>query len=321
MSLKPSLFDYWIDIYENRVLLAIVVAVAAAFAYLVSLSLPKLYESKTVFYSPANVSIPNYTGNPGGVTLAQGAFVPTPEEKAASISIGILRSKDVARQLQKEFPHLNDDQLRKNIDVVAGREFMIEVYVRDRDPQRAQAIARRVPEIFREFHRSRIAEHMDNVRRTAQEQLTMVEARLAELRSGTGRAPQAGLGGPLEPRADQRTGAPPLDVDLRGSTDDRLRQTAERLRSLVLEATLQAREPATPVVVVEQAAVPRSAMFPLPVLNAIVAAITGLGLGIYYCMFVGYLKRTRIGRIERGMQVPVFTQNELSRIVNLAKSR
>jgi capsular polysaccharide biosynthesis protein len=84
---------------------------------------------------------------------------------------------------------------------------------------------------------------------------------------------------------------------------------------------LQARQPSAPVVVVEAATPPERQVFPLALLNTIVAGITGLVLGIYYALFCGYLERLRGSRIERQMQVPPKLDADFALLADTLKQR
>ena len=81
--MPATLYDYWQDIYERKVLLLIVAVSAALFSYLISLALPPLYEAKATFYAPSNLSLPAYTRSESAGHFAQGPFLPTADEKAA----------------------------------------------------------------------------------------------------------------------------------------------------------------------------------------------------------------------------------------------
>jgi uncharacterized protein involved in exopolysaccharide biosynthesis len=173
-----SLHDYWIELYSRRRLLGVVALSAGLFAYLVSLLLPALYEARSIFYIPVNLDPTPFTGTSSVEHLAQNPAFPVPEEKMAGINIGILKGKDLLRNLAGEFPGSSVDALGKNLDVVLGSEFLIEVYVRDRDPERAAAIANRVPQIYRAFHVEVLRERVEGIRETLATQLDSVGKRI-----------------------------------------------------------------------------------------------------------------------------------------------
>ena len=306
MQIEPGLLGYWLDIYWRWRLVAITGLFAAAFAFVLSLLLPTIYQATSVFYAPQNISAPDYLA--GVASLAQTPFVPATEEKAASISIGILRSHDVFRTLAAEFPQRSLGEIRKNVSIDVSREFMIEVVVRDGDSQLAARIANRFPELLREFQKAQIRGHMNAVATAARGELAAVEKRLAELRSTSGNR----AGGHSAVNTDGIDGGASPDESLRGAADNELRATGTRLRSILLEAMTQHLEPAAPVVVVQEATPGERPVFPIPLLNVVVAGITGLALGCYYALFCAYLDRRRHVRTARNLLLPPLAEKEFA---------
>ena len=316
-----TLYDYWMDIYRRFWLILLTTAAAAGFSWYLSASLPPLYESKTVFYLPINISVPRYTSAADSAgSIAQSPFVPATEKKQASVGIGILRSKDVFRGLAAQFGGRSPSELEKNVDIKVSREFMLEVYVRDRDPRLASEIANAFPKIFEEFQRARIREYMLAVRAAAAKGLAAIECRIATMRAGAaspvgcGEAPAADPG-----RGDM--GSQSLDAELKGRTEDHLRLEAEKLRNRMLEASLQANEPVVPVILVETATPSERPVFPIVMLNVIVAGVTGFFAGCYYALFCGFLDRRRRTLIARELEMPSLTPDEMDRIKALGKAR
>ena len=185
-------------------------------------------------------------------------------------------------------------------DIKVGREFMLEVYVRHLDPVVASEIANRFPQIYQEFNANRIREHMEAVRDAAARELTAIDQWQGELRSREGAGTQS-----------RASPDPEGSAFLEGSTDERLRALADRFRNVLAEASAQALRPSAPLVVVQRAVPPTRPVFPLPLLNAIVAALTGLVFGCYYALFCGMLARARRQRIRRQLEMPSLSQEEL----------
>ena len=67
-----------------------------------------------------------------------------------------------------------------------------------------------------------------------------------------------------------------------------------------------------PLVVVEAAAVPTRPAFPLPILNAIVAALTALMLGSYFALLLAHNDRVGTRSRLRATQIPLLDDNDLS---------
>jgi capsular polysaccharide biosynthesis protein len=69
----------------------------------------------------------------------------------------------------------------------------------------------------------------------------------------------------------------------------------------LMEAKLQLEDPPVEIVIVETAVPATKPVFPLPVLNAAVAGLTGIAAGSYYALLMGYLARLKKVRIRREM--------------------
>jgi len=76
-------------------------------------------------------------------------------------------------------------------------------------------------------------------------------------------------------------------------------------------ARLQAANVRAPLVVVETAAVPTRPAFPLPILNAIVAALTAMMLGGYFALLLAHNDRVGDRRRLRATPVPLFDEDDL----------
>jgi len=449
-----TLYDYWQDIYERKILLLTVTLSAAVFAYLISIVLPPLYEAKVTFYAPANLNPPTYTGSDAAGRVAQGPFLPTPDEKAAAVDIGILLSQDVYRALNDKFPERSVDSLRKNVDIDVSDQFMIDIHVRDKDPDLAAAIANALPVLYRQFHVTALRGRLTGVSETLEQQLTQFDAEIADtsrqiqemkvqtgvIDPGTAEARLANAADAfardldqtqteLEATAErvrglkqqleqgrvagmlvgtdsvitpdieiylskitqlevQEAGLPdPSDGASRDSVRTQIDATREQLQKAVqgviasqsklptpvleslrqqlvsqtvehaylaakryaiagalarlttekpslvsasgdlarltqrltqmesireemtrnlMEAKLQLQDPPVEVVIVQSGVPPTRPVFPLPVLNTVVAALTGIAVGCYYALLMGYLARLKRARIRREMDWSPF---------------
>jgi len=258
-------------------------------------------------------------------------LVPVTEEKAASISIGILRSHDVFKALSSEFPELTPGELQKNTSIEVSREFMVEVNVRDRDPVRAAKIAARFPDLLRDFHRSQIKSHMDAVAAGARRELIAIESRLAavQTRYSEGEDPFSRAEDAYALYADSPAGTPNESVGIREGEDwealdattyQGLRDASDRLRVVLREAITQSREPSAPIVVVQHPFPGDRPVFPLPVLNTVVAGLAGTALGAYYALFLGFLSRLRLTTaVTRRRATPGVPAAELESLRALPK--
>lgn len=295
--MPATLYDYWQDIYERKVLLLIVVISAALFGYLISLALPPLYEAKATFYAPSNLSLPAYTRSDSAGHFAQGPFLPTADEKAAAVDIGILLSMDMYRTLHEKFPQREVAALKKNIDVTVSGEFMIDVHVRDKDPQLAADIANAMPALYREFHvrvlRARLIDEVE----TLNEQLGRLDHDAPDL------LVSADSGEELSEEQIQLKVEAERVRKLKLQADQYRvgQQVRDEMTRNLMEAKLQLEDPPVEIVIVETGVAATKPVFPLPVLNAVVAGLTGIAAGSYYALLMGYLARLKKVRIRREM--------------------
>jgi uncharacterized protein involved in exopolysaccharide biosynthesis len=265
--MPATLYDYWQDIYQRKALLLTVAISAAVFAYVVSILLPPLYEAKLTFYSPTNMTVPTFTRSADAGNLAQAPYLPTADEKAAAVNIGVLQSMDIFRELHTRFPDREIAWLRKNVDVNVSKEFMVDIHVRDRDPMVAADIANLMPEFYRQFHQRALRSRSQMVVDTLTRQLGQQDAEIV----------------------------PALK---------------EEMTRNLMEAKLQLLDPPVAVVIVQTAVPPDRPVFPLPILNTVVAGLTGLAAGSYYALLMGYLSRLKKARVQRELDWSPFLDGQ-----------
>ncbi|MEX0284558.1 MAG: hypothetical protein AB3N23_08090 [Paracoccaceae bacterium] len=82
-------------------------------------------------------------------------------------------------------------------------------------------------------------------------------------------------------------------------------------RRNLASTALQAENAEAPLVVTETAVLPTRPVFPIPILNAVVAGLTGLLLGAYYALLVAHSDRARAARRAMEIPLPAFTAEEL----------
>lgn len=85
-------------------------------------------------------------------------------------------------------------------------------------------------------------------------------------------------------------------------------------------ATLQAANAKAPIMVVEEASPPTRPAFPIPILNAIVAALAGVIVGFYYALFVGHAARARMKTLADTLTPPRFSHAELQHLRRIAET-
>jgi hypothetical protein len=80
-------------------------------------------------------------------------------------------------------------------------------------------------------------------------------------------------------------------------------------------ARLQAENAKPPLVIVEKAVPPSRPAFPLPIVNAIAAALCGAILGTYYALFVAHSERATQTKKSRNATIPLFSNDELDELM------
>lgn len=143
------LHQHWHDVYVKRWLVVLTAVSAAMAAYAFSTLVTPIYEAKSTFYLAVNGSPPRYVG--AVPDAPPGPLMPTPEEKAASLDVGILRGREVRTRLANQFG-LTVDEIERRVDVTVSGEFMIDVFVRNPDAGLAAGIANAVPQVYSDFH-------------------------------------------------------------------------------------------------------------------------------------------------------------------------
>lgn len=166
------LHQHWNDIYVKRWLVVLTAASAAAAAYIFSSLVTPMFEAKTTFYLAANATPASYVGpSPDAPPVP---LLPLPEEKAAALDVGILRGREIRARLADEFG-LSVAEIARRVDVTVSGEFMIDVYVRNPDPDLAARIANEVPAVYSDFHEG-------SMRARATDLATALGKRLLELK-------------------------------------------------------------------------------------------------------------------------------------------
>jgi uncharacterized protein involved in exopolysaccharide biosynthesis len=106
-----------------------------------SLVLSPVYEAKAVFFVPFKQDPITFLAAPGQ-SITKTPQVPATTDELQGPYIGILKSTAIAEAVQKKFPHKTVHALlRRDMDFKVTDEYLIEVYARDHNPERAAGIA------------------------------------------------------------------------------------------------------------------------------------------------------------------------------------
>lgn len=184
---EKTLYDYWMVCYRRKYAIMVMVVTAVVGVLVIGASLPAIYEARAMFYVPASAT--TQRSNLGATDVP----LPTSNQDDAKANIGILKGRDTLRAIHAQFPQRSIDTLQRNVDFTAGRDGIIHVYARDRDPALAAEIANAYYLAFNQFLMQRMQER-------TQPRIASIRARLAEIDKElqtviTSRNTQAGISG------------------------------------------------------------------------------------------------------------------------------
>ena len=179
MQHRP-LLHYWLILHRRSRLVALTFVAAVGFAILISLLLPKEYEARSVMFVPSSDVRVSFRFNENSAGLTSAPVFPTPDEDVAALHIGMLQSRDITQKISSEFPQKTPERLHLDVDFVTNKYFYIEIYVRDRDPKVAAAIANAYPRHFNDLQRSFLLTRFQETRRTLEAQIQKVSEALAQ---------------------------------------------------------------------------------------------------------------------------------------------
>ncbi len=163
-----TLYDYWMICYCRRLSILVLVGTAVLGTLLIGASLPPIYEARATFYVPSSAT--TQRSNTGDTAVP----LPASNQDDAKANIGILKGRDALRAMHAQFPNKSIDALQRDVDLTAGRDGIIQVYVRDRDPKLAADIANAYLDYFNHF----LAEQM---RQRSLPKIQALNGRIAEV--------------------------------------------------------------------------------------------------------------------------------------------
>lgn len=165
---EKTLYDYWMVCYRRKYTILTMVVTAVVGVLIIGASLPAIFEARAMFYVPSSATTQRSNLSVTDVPL------PTSNQDDAKANIGILKGRDTLRAIHTQFPQRSMDALQRNVDFTAGRDGIIHVYARDRDPALAAAIANAYYVAFNRFLVQRMQER-------AQPRMVALRARLDEV--------------------------------------------------------------------------------------------------------------------------------------------
>lgn len=166
---RATLGDYWAAIYRRRWIIVLVIASSAAFSYYFSIRMTPQYESKTEFYVPADVAGAAMGPEQGKPRMPSGE-----QDHAKAYSL-ILKGLESLKKISERFPEKTVVDLKKDVDIAITRLGLIQVYVRDTDPEVAARVANGFVEYFDEFNRRIVEQQMESTLANLDEEISRVE--------------------------------------------------------------------------------------------------------------------------------------------------
>ncbi len=144
------LYDKWFSFYRSGAVIAITVGSAAATALLVSLLMPKVYQSATEFYLSSDVQAFGLLSRGSPAATAS----PLLGKENERWMVSIAESPAVRELVHLRVPQKSVAELSTDVDVDRTSNHIIKVRVLDRDPQLAAVIANTYPTAIQEFLRA-----------------------------------------------------------------------------------------------------------------------------------------------------------------------
>lgn len=169
-----TLDDYMQALYRRRAIIAFVTLSACVCAAVVSLLLPPIYESRAVFYVPRDILVgaTDYRRTEGWQ-----AAMPFESQRIGDVYARIIKGSDIKRQVHDRFPDVSLRDLNRSVSTIS-RQSMVELYVRDQDPERAAELANAFVDCFFEFLQAPVKTDSSNVLERIERQLEDAEAQL-----------------------------------------------------------------------------------------------------------------------------------------------
>lgn len=178
MYAQATLYDYWMALYSRKWIILLVTVSSVLFTLVISYYLKPIFEAKATLYFPVNNISPSYTGS-SQQRMAQVPLRPIPDEKEAGVHVGVLKSDDIAEEMNALFPDKRLDFFKKNVDFVTSPQFFTDIFVRDTDPELAAAVANAYVKLYAEFHTRQLKEKAAQAVQALEPQLILAERQVA----------------------------------------------------------------------------------------------------------------------------------------------
>lgn len=170
------LYDKWLSVYRRGAVIAITVGSAVATALLASLLMPNVYQSVTEFYLSSDPQAFGLLSHSGPAATAP-VLLGKENEKWM---VGITESAAVRERVHRSVPQKSVADLAEDVDVDVTSNHIIQLRVRDRDPQVAAMIANTYPGAIQDFLRAASAVRGRQTSAAYQEALSELDREVIE---------------------------------------------------------------------------------------------------------------------------------------------
>lgn len=139
---EKSLLDYWLIVYERRVVIYLVIAISIVSALLIGAVVSPTYEARSALYIPAKLAPVSYVASGSSSTLLREQDSPLAKEGEYKPYLGILKSAQLAKIVNAQYPMKSVAKLlRSDVDFEVTDELIVRIYSRDPDPKLAANVA------------------------------------------------------------------------------------------------------------------------------------------------------------------------------------
>lgn len=284
MHNPQTLADYFSIIYRRRLIVILTIVAAAFSAYILSAGLKPVYRAEAEFYVAETKSSGGLLSRGGALASLSSITGPVVQKESMKSYKGMLESLVVAELVQQIVPGTDMETITSNRDIAATSTNLIKVRFRHSDPVQAAAIANAFPAALNRFlqsnERSKIEKQVESMDRLLADLTVELESRRSVLEHYVAQVQDPTL---------------TADVKLREETLRREIEVIEdnftTLATNFQESRVKLQSLEDTVVVVSPAQVDKNPIFPLPIVNVLVAVILALVFGIYIALMYDYLLR------------------------------
>jgi len=182
VSEPTTFYDHWWILHRQRGAIATITASAMVTSILLSLLLPNVYEARTLFFVPAPTGVFTHMEGEASRDVARSLVIPDLRGERQKVLLALIGSDRVREAVHQRFPEKSVQRLRLDVDLSSGTDFLLKVYARDRNPERAAEIANAYVEEFRRLINEYSAQQTAERRRSLEAQLAATHEKLRAVR-------------------------------------------------------------------------------------------------------------------------------------------